>query len=67
MDSTAGQSPPRRKQPQLFLVADRAETRPQPRYTAVIPPKNNRRHPWPYSRTIYNRRIFTRYNKLDVM
>ena len=51
-------------------------------YTPVIPPKSNRRHPWDYNRQIYRRRneverlfrrlkgyrrIFTRYDKLDVI
>ena len=51
-------------------------------YTPHIPPKSNRRHPWTYNRRIYKRRneierlfrrlksyrrIFTRYDKLDVI
>ena len=51
-------------------------------YTPVIPPKSNRRHPWDYNRQICRRRneverlfrrlkgyrrIFTRYDKLDVI
>ena len=51
-------------------------------YTPVIPPKSNRRHPWDYNREIYRRRneverlfrrlkgyrrVFTRYDKLDVI
>ena len=51
-------------------------------YTPVIPPRSNRRHPWEYNREIYKRRneverlfrrlkgyrrIFTRYDKLDVI
>ena len=51
-------------------------------YTPVIPPKSNRRHPWEYNRPIYRRRneverlfrrlkgyrrVFTRYDKLDVI
>ena len=51
-------------------------------YTPVIPPRSNRRHPWDYNRPIYKRRneverlfrrlkgyrrVFTRYDKLDVM
>ena len=50
-------------------------------YTPVIPPKSNRRHPWDYDRQIYKRRneverlfrrlkgyrrVFVRYDKLDV-
>lgn len=48
----------------------------------VVPPKSNRKTPWEYDRTLYrrrneverfflrlkvNRRIFTRYDKLDTM
>jgi transposase len=48
----------------------------------VVPPKQNRRHPWQYDRVLYRRRneverlfrrlkgyrrIFTRFEKLDVM
>ena len=51
-------------------------------YTPVIPPKSNGRHPWEYNRPIYKRRneverlfrrlkgyrrVFTRYDKLDVI
>ena len=51
-------------------------------YTPVIPPKSNRRHPWNYNRQNYKRRneierlfrrlkayrrVFTRYDKLDVL
>ena len=51
-------------------------------YTPVIPPKSNRRHPWDYNRRIHKRRneverlfrrlkgyrrVFTRYDKLDVI
>ena len=51
-------------------------------YTPVIPPKTNRRHPWEYNRPIYKRRneverlfrrlkgyrrVFVRYDKLDVI
>ena len=51
-------------------------------YTPVIPPTTNRRHPWDYDRTIYKRRneierlfrrlkgyrrVFTRYDKLDII
>ena len=51
-------------------------------YTPVIPPRSNRRHPWDYNRPIYKRRneverlfrrlkgyrrVFTRYDKLDMM
>ena len=47
-----------------------------------VPPRSNRRHPWDYNRPIYKRRneverlfrrlkgyrrVFTRYDKLDVM
>ena len=77
------------KQLRLFLVADRAYEGAQTRqlalnlgYTAVIPPKANRRNPWTYDPHIYKRRneverlfrrlkayrrIFTRYDKLDVI
>ena len=51
-------------------------------YTPVIPPKSNRRHPWDYNHQIYKRRneierlfrrlkayrrIFSRFDKLDVL
>ena len=51
-------------------------------YTPVVPPKRNRVAPWDYDQTLYKRRneierffrrlkrfrrIFTRYDKLDVM
>ena len=51
-------------------------------YTPVIPPKTNRRQPWDYNRQMYKRRneverlfrrlkgyrrVFTRYDKLDVI
>ena len=51
-------------------------------YTPVIPPKSNRRDPWDFDRDIYKRRneverlfrrlkgyrrVFTRYDKLDVI
>ena len=51
-------------------------------YTPVIPPKSNRRHPWDYNRDIHKqrneierlfrrlkgyRRVYTRYDKLDVI
>ena len=51
-------------------------------YKPVIPPKTNRRHPWNYNRHIYKRRneierlfrrlkayrrIFSRFDKLDVL
>ncbi len=51
-------------------------------YTPVIPPKTNRRHPWDYDRQIYKRRneverlfrrikayrrVFVRYDKLDII
>jgi transposase len=50
--------------------------------TPVVPPKNNRKEPWDYDEELYKRRnvverlfrrikefrkIFTRYDKLDVM
>jgi transposase len=50
--------------------------------TPVVPPKSNRREPWDYDKELYKRRniverlfrrmkeyrkIFTRYDKLDVM
>lgn len=51
-------------------------------YTPVVPPKKNRKNPWDYDRELYKqrneierfflrlkrfRRIFTRYDKLDVI
>jgi len=51
-------------------------------YTPVVPPKNNRKIPWEYDKTLYKlrnqverlfrrikrfRRIFTRYDKLDII
>ena len=51
-------------------------------YTPVVPPKDNRKKPWEYDKTLYKqrnqierlfrrikrfRRIFTRYDKLDIM
>ena len=51
-------------------------------YTPVIPPKSNRRDPWAFNRDIYKRRneverlfrrlkgyrrVFVRYDKLDVI
>lgn len=51
-------------------------------YTPVVPPKKNRRDPWDYDKELYKqrneierfflrlkrfRRIFTRYDKLDVV
>ncbi len=51
-------------------------------FTPVVPPKASRRHPWSYDRELYRRRneierlfrrlkafrrIFSRYDKLDVM
>ena len=51
-------------------------------YTPVVPPKENRKKPWEYDKAIYKlrnqverlfrrikrfRRIFTRYDKLDIM
>jgi len=51
-------------------------------YTPVVPPKSNRKNPWEYDKVLYKlrnqverlfrrikrfRRIFTRYNKLDIM
>ena len=51
-------------------------------YVTVVPPKHNRRTPWEYDRALYKRRneierlfrrlkgfrrIFTRFEKLDVM
>jgi len=50
--------------------------------TPVVPPKRNRRQPWPYNRTLYRRRneierlfrrlkayrrVFTRFDKLDAL
>jgi transposase len=51
-------------------------------YTVVVPPKENRLHPWEYDRVMYRRRnevgrlfrrlkgfrrVFSRFDKLDVM
>ncbi len=51
-------------------------------FEAVVPPKRNRREPWEYDKDLYKRRneieryflrlqrfrrVFTRYEKLDVM
>ena len=51
-------------------------------YVPVVPPKSNRNHPWNYDKQLYKqrnqverlfrrikrfRRIFTRYDKLDVI
>ena len=51
-------------------------------YTPVVPPKTNRKNPWDYDKQLYKqhnqvegllrrlkkvRRIFTRYDKLDVI
>jgi transposase len=51
-------------------------------FEPVVPPKSNRLHPWPYDRSLYRRRneierlfrrlkgfrrIFSRFEKLDVM
>ena len=51
-------------------------------FTPVVPPKKHRRHPWSYNKALYRRRneierlfrrlkgfrrIFSRYDKLDVM
>ena len=51
-------------------------------FTPVVPPKRNRLHPWEYDRVLYRRRneierlfrrlkgfrrIFSRFDKLDVM
>ena len=51
-------------------------------YIPVVPPKSNRKNPWDYDKTLYKernqverlfrrlkrfRRIFTRYDKLDIM
>jgi transposase len=51
-------------------------------YTPVVPPKSNRKEPWEYDKQLYKarnqverlfrrikrfRRIFTRYDKLDIM
>lgn len=73
----------------VHLVMDKAyegdETRDLARqlsYEPVVPPKENRRNPWPYDRKIYRRRneverlfrrlkgfrrVFTRFEKLDAM
>ena len=71
------------------LLMDRAyegdrfrETARELGYTPVVPPKRNRKEPWPYDKTMYAkrnqverlfrrikefRRIFTRYDKTDFM
>lgn len=51
-------------------------------YIPVVPPKSNRREPWEYDKALYKlrnqverffrrikrfRRVFTRYDKLDIM
>jgi transposase len=51
-------------------------------YTPIVPPKSNRKEPWDYDKILYKarnqverlfrrikrfRRIFTRYDKLDIM
>ena len=51
-------------------------------YVPVVPPKSNRKHPWNYDKQLYKqrnqveslfhrikrfRRIFTRFDKLDVL
>ena len=51
-------------------------------YVPIVPPKSNRKHPWNYDKQLYKqrnqverlfrrikrfRRIFTRYDKLDVI
>jgi transposase len=51
-------------------------------FIPVVPPKSNRREPWPYDRTLYRRRneierlfrrlkgfrrLFSRFDKLDVV
>ena len=51
-------------------------------YVPVVPPKSNRKHPWSYDKQLYKqrnqvewlfrrikrfRRIFTRYDKLEVI
>ena len=33
----------------------------------VVPPKRNRLEPWEYDRVLYRRRVFSRFDKLDVM
>ena len=73
----------------VYLAMDRAyegdETRAVAKkqgFTAVVPPKRDRREPWEYDRELYKRRneverlfrrlkgfrrVFTRYDKLDEM
>ena len=73
----------------VYLLMDRAYEGDETRalamelgYVPVVPPKNNRKHPWNYDKQLYKqrnqverlfrrikrfRRIFTRYDKLDVI
>jgi transposase len=73
----------------VFLLMDRAYEDGEPRwlafergYTAVVPPKKNRKDPWEYDKEVYkrrneaermfrrlkgHRRIGTRHDKLDLM
>ena len=74
---------------QLFMLMDRAYEGDKMRakvvekgFTAVVPPKKNRKEPWEYDKEHYKqrneieryflrlkrfRKIFTRYDKLDVV
>ena len=67
----------------IYLLMDRAYEGDETRalamelgYIPVVPPKSNRKNPWDYDRQLYRqrnqveglfRRIFTRYDKLDVI
>ena len=73
----------------VFLIMDRAYEGDRTRakgvelgYTPVVPPKANRKEPWPYDVNLYKkrneierfflrlkrfRRVFTRYDKLDLV
>ena len=67
----------------VYLLMDRAYEGDETRalavelgYIPVVPPKRNRKNPWDYDKQLYKqrnqverlfRRIFTRYDKLDVI